>query len=319
MFKKPEINFPDLMPAPRKPKRNVILFGEVLLDVFPDRLVLGGAPFNVARHLRALGLNPILITRTGNDEFRDILLAAMARFGMETMGVQCDPVHPTGRVMVHLDKGSHRFEILPDQAYDFIHHAIARMVTLSAQAELVYFGTLAQRGKTSRQALDALLKSDSAPRLLDINLRPPWYDPATLKHSLAQADLVKVNAKELAELAALLHLPAGDERAVAEALIRQYGLECLLVTRGEHGAWILTRDSIETVADGQPPERPVVDTVGAGDAFAAVFIAGALYGWTMEQTLARANAFAAALCSERGAIPDDPEFYAPFLRDWQLA
>lgn len=137
MFKKPEINFPELNPAPSKPTGSVILFGEVLIDAFPDRLVLGGAPFNVARHLRAFGLHPTLISRTGNDEYRNIVLAAMAYFGMETLGVQCDPTHPTGKVRVHVGKEGHRFEILPDQAYDFINPTITRMVTLSAQADLV--------------------------------------------------------------------------------------------------------------------------------------------------------------------------------------
>jgi fructokinase len=317
MFKKPEINFPELATAPSRPTRSVILFGEVLIDAFPDRLVLGGAPFNVARHLRAFGLNPILISRTGNDEYRNILLAAMAGFGMETMGVQCDPTHPTGQVQVHVDKDGHRFEILPEQAYDFIHPAITRMVTLSAQADLVYFGTLAQRNKTSRRALGTLLRSNAAPRMLDINLRKPWYDVATLKRSLAHADIVKVNEEELVTLAGLLRLQVADERAAAEMLIRQYDLECLLVTYGEMGAWLLNKDGTEVDIEGIAGQS-VADTVGAGDAFSAVFITGALSGWPVRKTLMRANAFAAALCSQHGAIPETADFYSPFLVEWGL-
>jgi len=317
MFKKPEINFPELITAPSKPTRSVILFGEVLIDAFPDRLVLGGAPFNVARHLRAFGLNPILISRTGTDEFRNILLNAMTRFGMETIGIQCDPTHPTGQVRVHVDKGGHRFEILPDQAYDFIHPAITRMVTLSAQADLVYFGTLAQRNKTSRRALGTLLHSNGAPRMLDLNLRKPWYDLPTLKRSLANADILKVNEEELVTLAGLLRLQAADERAAAEALIRQYDLECLLVTYGEMGAWLLNKDGTEVDIEGVAGQD-ITDTVGAGDAFSSVFITGALSGWPVRLTLARANMFAAALCGQHGAIPEDPNFYTPFLKDWGL-
>ncbi|MEZ0246857.1 MAG: carbohydrate kinase [Methylophilaceae bacterium] len=295
----------------------MILFGEVLIDAFPDRLVLGGAPFNVARHLRAFGLNPILISRTGTDEFRNILLNAMTRFGMETIGIQCDPSHPTGQVRVHVDKDGHRFEILPDQAYDFIHPAITRMVTLSAQADLVYFGTLAQRNKTSRRALGTLLHSNGAPRMLDLNLRKPWYDLSTLKRSLANADILKVNEEELVTLAGLLRLQAADERAAAEALIRQYDLECLLVTYGEMGAWLLNKDGTEVDIEGLAGQD-IADTVGAGDAFSSVFITGALSGWPVRLTLARANMFAAALCGQHGAIPEDPDFYTPFLKDWGL-
>ena len=317
MFKKPEINFPELTIATSKPTRSVILFGEVLIDAFPDRRVLGGAPFNVARHLRAFGLNPILISRTGNDEFRNILLNAMGLFGMETLGVQCDPTHPTGQVRVHVGKDGHRFEILPDQAYDFIHPAITRMVTLSAQADLVYFGTLAQRNKTSRRALSTLLRSNAAPRMLDLNLRKPWYDPPTLKRSLAHADILKVNEEELATLTGVLRLQVTDQRAAAEMLIRQYDLECMLVTYGEMGAWLLNKDGTEVNIDGIVGQT-VADTVGAGDAFSAVFITGALSGWPVQQTLTRANNFAAALCGQHGAIPENPVFYIPFLREWGL-
>jgi len=317
MFKKPEINFPELTVATSKPTRSVILFGEVLIDAFPDRLILGGAPFNVARHLRAFGLNPILISRTGNDEFRNVLLNAMGHFGMETLGVQCDPTHPTGQVRVHVGKEGHRFEILPDQAYDFIHPAITRMVTLSAQADLVYFGTLAQRNKTSRRALGTLLRSNAAPRMLDLNLRKPWYDLPTLKRSLAHADILKVNEEELATLTGVLRLQVVDERAAAEMLIRQYDLECMLVTYGEMGAWLLNKDGTEVNIDGIAGQT-IADTVGAGDAFSAVFITGALSGWPVQQTLTRANHFAAALCGQHGAIPENPAFYTPFLREWGL-
>jgi fructokinase len=62
----------------------------------------------------------------------------------------------------------------------------------------------------------------------------------------------------------------------------------------------------------------VVDTVGAGDAFAAVFIAGLLSGWPAQLTLARAQRFAAAIVGRRGATVSDRGFYREFLQDWDL-
>ena len=144
----------------------VVLFGEVLADVFPDRAVLGGAPFNVACHLQAFGLHPVLITRLGEDE----VMNAMAQKGLDTLGVQFDKHYPTGQVRVHIEDGGHRFEILPTQAYDFIHPGVARLTLLSAHPALVYFGTLAQRHTVSRQALKNLLRGAQSARFLDINL-----------------------------------------------------------------------------------------------------------------------------------------------------
>ncbi len=273
----------------------------------------------MARHLQAFGLHPVLITRTGNDALREELLASMARFGMDTLGVQCDPAHSTGQVVVHMEQGGHRFEISPDQAYDFIHAGVARMVALSTQPELIYFGTLAQRNKISRRALNSLFRSIGAPRILDINLREPWYDAQTLKRSLLRADLVKMNHEELACVARQLQLTGDSAIAQAAALIKQFSLERVLVTCGAQGAWQLTADGTQTRTEGIAPTGGIVDTVGAGDGFAAVFILGTLRGWPASLTLSRANRFAAALCGIRGAIPDAPGFYQPFLKEWEIS
>lgn len=304
--------------APQSHKIAVVLFGEVLIDVFPDGNVLGGAPFNVARHLRALGLYPVLISRTGTDELRDNVIQTMADFDMDTTGIQSDPLHPTGQVAVHIDEDQHRFEILDNQAYDFIHPAITRLVGMSVQPELVYFGTLAQRHGVSRRALNALLRSINRPSILDLNLRKPWYDTQILNRSLERADIVKMSNEELATLAKILRLRGTDEKSQAAALIRKYQLDRLLVTCGKRGAWLLDKEGMQAEDDSGSDAVQVVDTVGAGDAFTAIFMVGTLLGWPTQRTLMRANRFAAAICGIRGAIPHTQDFYSPFLREWQL-
>lgn len=303
---------------PDKRTGTVALFGEFLVDIFPDRRVLGGAPFNVARHLQAFGLHPVLITRTGNDALHDDLVATMTELGMDTLGVQTDPLHPTGQVQVHIENGSHRFEILSEQAYDYIHASVTHMVALAVQPELVYFGTLAQRHLISRRALGSLLGSVAVPRMLDINLRAPWYDVTTLKRSLAQADILKLNNEELAQISRLLLLDARDEVQQAAALLAQFHLSNVLVTCGKEGAWLLDdEDNIFSLPAGD--DVPVEDTVGAGDGFTSVFILGLFRNWSAEQILLRANHFARALCGIRGAIPPSDAFYTPFRNMWGLS
>ncbi len=63
----------------------------------------------------------------------------------------------------------------------------------------------------------------------------------------------------------------------------------------------------------------MVDTVGAGDAFASVLILGLLNDWPLTELLERAQAFAAGLVGVRGATIDDAAFYARFRQDWGLA
>ena len=121
------------------------------MDCFPDQEVLGGAPLNVAYHLRGLGggvgVIPVLVTRIGKDEHGHRLLEAMHAAGLPIDGVQLDCLHPTGAVRIELeaDGQGHRFEIAPDQAWDFIHADMARLVGLSSRPQWLYFGTLAQR------------------------------------------------------------------------------------------------------------------------------------------------------------------------------
>lgn len=318
MSSTPENSAPYLLSPPCSHAGTVVLFGEVLADVFADRQVLGGAPFNVARHLRAFGLHPILISRTGNDTLREDLLEAMARFGMDSRGIQCDPAHPTGQVLVHMEPEGHRFEILPGQAYDFIHAGVARMVAMSVKPALIYFGTLAQRHATSRRALNVLLQTVKSMRMLDLNLRKPWYDAQTVHRSLERADRVKMNQDELALLGSMLHLPGGSPQAQAEALMDRFTLEQILVTCGAEGAWQICRDGRVARITGEGPPIRVVDTVGAGDGFAAVHILGEMCNWPAPLVLSRAHAFAAAICGIRGAVPAEQTFYAPFLEQWQI-
>jgi len=294
----------------------VVLFGEVLADVFPDRAVLGGAPFNVACHLKAFGQHPVLITRLGEDALRDEVMNAMAQKGLDTLGVQFDKHYPTGQVRVHIEDGGHRFEILPTQAYDFIHPGVARMTLLSVHPALVYFGTLAQRHTVSRQALKTLLRGAQSGRFLDINLRSPWYDQKTLTHSLQYAEIVKLNDAELSELATMFGLPGTDPHEQAWALMIKFELEQVLVTCGDAGAWHMDRDGMLAEAASSDLVVKLVDTVGAGDGFASVFMLGSLCGWPILKTLERANTFAAAICEIRGAVPDQMAFYEPFKKAW---
>lgn len=296
----------------------ILLFGEVLVDIFKDRQVFGGAPFNVARHLQAFGLHPVLLTRIGDDELRRQLLAVIADAGMDDRGIQIDALHPTGQVMVHMEGCEHRFEILPQQAYDYIHAGMARMITLAMRPQLIYFGTLAQRHAISAQALSMLIRSSKVPRLLDINLRKPWYDRLIIERSLKRANLVKINQEELEILASLFQLTVKDPVQKAAALIKCFAVDRLLVTCGEQGAWQLDNDGNMINVEGLPSLQPLIDTVGAGDGFAAVYILGLLRGWPATLILPRANVFAAALCGIRGAIPDSADFYKPFIADWKL-
>jgi fructokinase len=128
---------------------------------------------------------------------------------------------------------------------------------------------------------------------------------------LHDADWVKLNQSELLALCP----DSGDLETTMSNFCQHYALETLVVTLGEQGALACDqqgkRYSVKPVA-----AIPVVDTVGAGDAFAAVLLLGLQQEWPLEMTLQRAQALASALVGRRGATVADKTFYELVSQDW---
>jgi len=294
-----------------------VIFGEVLFDSFPDGTsVMGGAPFNVAWHLQGFRLQPLLISRIGRDTQGNKVLQIMDEWDMDTQGVQIDDSHPTGAVKVSLNNGQPTFNIMPDQAYDFIEPAIVQKIIEQTPISLIYHGSLITRSQPSLDTLMMLRTATKKPVFVDINLRAPWCDRAIVNELINHAHWLKLNDDEL------ISLTAGDNTSqqlqdAARTIYNQYLLQLLIVTRGSKGAFIVHQDG---QTDGQPvPVKEIADTVGAGDAFSAVTILGLLHNWELSDILQRALQFASMICAVRGAIIQDKDIYQNLLQQWQLA
>jgi len=294
------------------PGNSLCIFGEVLYDVFPDgQQVLGGAPFNVAWHAQAFGLSPLFISRVGSDDAGDRVIAAMHNWGMRLDGMQQDPGHPTGRVQVSLTADNEpAYTIVPDCAYDFID---AAALPANAGCELLYHGTLALRNTVSRQALEALKRESPGGTFIDVNLRAPWWDRDAVIATLAGMRCIKLNNHELG----LLVPDTDDADEAIDLFMRRYAPELLIVTRGDAGALVVSGTG-ETASAAPDRQHSVVDTVGAGDAFASVVLLGVMRHWPLPLIMQRAQTFASAVVGMRGATVSDMAFYQPFLEDWEL-
>jgi fructokinase len=288
-----------------------VLFGEVLYDCFPDgQAVLGGAPFNVAWHLQGFGLAPLFISRVGDDPLGHRVRDAMHKHGMDASGLQLDSAHPTGKVTITLTENSHSFDIMADQAYDYIARDALPPLPDTA---LFYHGSLAARSPVAAHTLAFLCERFANRRLVDVNLRSPWWQQATVLKLVKGAWLAKLNDEELLQL---VPNAAGDAMRIQQ-LIAQAGLQLLLITRGAAGAELHTADG-DSFLVTPDAGTGVVDTVGAGDALTSVLIAGVLQGWPYRETLERAQVFASAIVGRRGAIVEEPEFYDPYNEAWGL-
>jgi len=288
-----------------------LIFGEVLFDHFPDgSVVLGGAPFNVAWHLHAFGLKPLMISRIGNDTLGGRVQQAMQAWGMDDSAVQIDTDHPTGTVEVRFNDGEPSYEIVDGVAYDYID--AAQLPELDGEY-LLYHGSLALRHSVSANALLRLKERCAGRRIVDINLRSPWWKRDEIASLMQGADWVKLNEDELAEI----YPREGDQ---SERIARLSGMvhRDIVLTGGERGATALSTSDARRYSVSPEKALEVVDTVGAGDAFCSVFLAGQLLGWTLELSMQRAQTFASAVVGIRGATSQDRGFYQQFTEQWGI-
>ena len=301
-----------------------VVFGEALVDDFVTEHIVGGAPFNVARHLAAFLSPQLMITCIGNDKNGAVVHGEFERFAMSQAGLQIDQIEETGRVIIERGTKGHRFVILPGQAYDYINPEQALAALESVEPAMLYFGTLAQRCPRSRDTLHVLLDATNATRFLDLNLREGQYDERTVFHSMHAADIAKVNEEELQWLLRCYFniqpdspaLSSDEVRAACAALVQMFSLEGLILTLGHRGSVYFAAEGEAIVNRDNPAPPFVIDTVGAGDAFAAIFLLGRVRGWELAETLARANEFAGAICAVPGAVPRDLGFYDKWVARW---
>ena len=278
----------------------VLCVGEVLWDALPEGLFLGGAPFNVACHLRAAGVPVSMVSRVGSDQLGDEVLRRAARYGVGTELIQTDAELPTGFVRVRVDDaGNPGYEILAPSAWDAIATTEA-LIARAGRARAIVFGTLAQRAELTRKTIERLWDS-SALMVFDVNLRPPFEDKDIVRRSLERADVVKLAEHELTRIAGWFGL-RGTPRETMAAVAEKFECGVVCVTRGSNGAALLH--------DGEFTEHPgfeveVRDTVGAGDAFLAVLLAGLLSGTSDEALLRHANLMGAYVVTQFGAVPSD--------------
>ncbi|MCU0647453.1 MAG: PfkB family carbohydrate kinase [Gemmatimonadaceae bacterium] len=290
----------------------IVGIGELLWDVLPSGPQLGGATANVAFHAAGLGARAAIVSRVGQDALGERAVMTLRRAHVETACVGRDAEAPTGTVSVSVDAaGQPGYAIAEQVAWDrLVIDADAQRLVSSADA--VCFGTLAQRATTSRHAIQSLV-GETAPaalRVFDVNLRQHYWTPDVLEQSLVLANVLKVNEEELPVLARTFGLE-GSVLDQLDTLMDRWSLWAVALTRGARGSVLL---DVRGAVEHPGLAVTVGDAVGAGDAFTAALMLGLLAEWEPTEINARANAVAAAVASQRGAmvpLPDDVR--TPFL------
>lgn len=294
----------------------ILILGEILFDLFPDSKRIGGAPFNFAFHLKKLGFPVRFVSRVGKDDLGRQILDFLNQHEFDVKDIQIDPDHDTGTVQVTMEKNFHTFRIIPDSAWAHLSFDKNLSSLVQQSCDLLYFGSLVQHSQTGLQLIQRVIhqKRSKTKVFCDINLRPNSYTPAIIKNSLGAADILKLNQEELKEISDMENNKQTAQQTI-ELLMNGHDLEWIILTLGKHGSQWISR---EKAYQCPPiPQKKIVDTVGAGDAYAAISAAGWLKGLPVEKIMGLASEFAGHICEIPGALPEDEAIYHEFRQQIQ--
>lgn len=278
----------------------IIGIGEVLWDLIPGGRMPGGAPANFAYVASKLGHDSRVMSRVGDDQAGADLCSALSEKGIGTALIQTDDSLATGTVGVEFVDGQPHYEIFGSVAWDHLESTPA-WLEASATCDAVCFGSLAQRSAKSRETIFSVVGKCAGMRVFDVNLRQSFWNAAVIRDSFVAANVVKLNDEEFPLIAKVFGLESADTDATAEALINEFALTQICITRGARGSVIY---SAERKAETTGLEIEVADTIGAGDAFTAGVVHGLLNRWDLERINTFANRVGAFVAARTGAMPD---------------
>ena len=266
----------------------------------PAREVSGGSAGNTAAGVAALGARAGFIGQVAPDQLGDFYIHDLRSTGVEFTTAPTDFGVPTARSMVLVTPDGHRTmntflgaaQHLPASALD---EAQIR------DAAILYLEGYLWDPETPRYAMvRAIEVARSAGRKVAFTLSDTFCidrhrDGFNQLIDGGRVDILFANEAEIQALAAVAHF----ETAVQSV---QDKVETLVVTRSEKGAIAVRRGERAEVA-AEPVEQ-VVDTTGAGDLFAAGFLAGLSQGRDLQQSLRIGAIAAAEVISHYGARPE---------------
>jgi len=280
-------------------KKTVVCYGEVLWDIFPTETKPGGAPMNVAYHLRKFGVDSRMISRVGDDEAGKKLLTLLNEWDIPTENCQIDKTYETGKVKATVLPGNEmRYCIQSPVAWDYIE-AESSYDSLVSEADAFVFGSLVTRNDTSRETLYQLIEKAKF-NVFDINLRQPFYSPEIIEYLLGKCNLLKLNETELGLIITWFLNENTEEEAAVRTLQEKFNIDEVIVTKGGDGACYYTRSEFYSF----PAFKVTVkDTCGSGDSFLAAFLAKKFENVSPKTSMIYATGLGAFVASHEGACP----------------
>ena len=290
--------------------KKITSIGEILFDLYGSREKPGGAPFNFIYHIIKLTGQGTFVSRVGADERGERMRNILKEKNISDRFLQIDKTHKTGIARTNLsDDKVPDFVIEENCAYDFINKTDDLSKLIQQETDCLYFGTLAQRSEVSRNTLQSLFNKTTK-YFCDLNIRQKFYSKDIIEKSINVANVLKLNEDELKLVNNLILKNSYDLENTAKEILNKFSLDLLCVTRGSKGSLLFKGNEDNYV---KIKNENVIDTVGAGDAYASVLCLGYLKGFSIKKINWIASQFANEIVKVEGALPTDDSIYDTFI------
>lgn len=279
--------------------KNIICFGEVLWDVYPNKIEIGGAPFNVYHRLHSFGLDVNFISSIGKDKLGNNVINYFKKNNLNTSFLNVDKDYQTGQVLITLKSGEPDYDILENVAWDYIPFKNDYLKDYN-NFDCIVYGSLGIRKDVSYMTLKKLL-SFSKFKIFDLNLRQNFYSKSKVKFLLNESDFLKINMEELLKLAIIFKFKYSDIKELIESIYLKFNLKFICVTNGSTNSSIYDGNNFISIDSFKVKS---IDNLGAGDNFLACFINEFFIKKnSIKNSLKIASAYGALATTKIGASP----------------
>lgn len=282
---------------------NILVFGEILYDIYDDIAVIGGAPFNYSVQLsRLISKNDNLkfITALGKDDFSKDAFKFIENENIDSSLMQVLDNYETGKATVFMNENKIPDYIIHENvAWDNIEFNSDIEKALKEKYDLFYFNILSCRSEKSYNTLKNIFKNiDSKYKVCDVTFRKNYYTKEKIKEALEFINILKINDDELAIIKSLFYPNLqNDNEILLKNLNKDFNIDYIFLTLGKSGA--------SSFYNNQYIFKPsnkikVVDTVGAGDSFCAALSYAILKKLDIKKVLDFASAVSEEMIQVKG-------------------
>lgn len=285
----------------------ILVFGELLYDVYDDIAVIGGAPFNYSVQLSRLISkedNLKFITALGKDDFSKDAIEFIENENIDSSLIQILDNYETGKATVFMNEDKVPDYIIHENvAWDNIEYNSDIENILKEKYDLFYFNILSCRSEKSYNTLKNIFKNiDSKYKVCDVTFRKNYYTKEKIKEALDFINILKINDDELLTIKNLLYPSLkidlkNDNEKLLRNLNKDFNIDYIFLTLGKEGATLFYNDEYIFKHSNK---IKVVDTVGAGDSFCAALSYAILKKSNIKKILEFASAVSEEMIQVKG-------------------